>query len=553
MRIWLLKKGANADLILKYLYKNTDLQTNYNFNMVAIVNRRPKYVGILEILDAFISHQREVVTRRTKYDKEKAEARLNVLEGVIRALSILDDVIRTIRASKNKADSIENLQKEYEFNYEQAKYIVEMQLYRLTNTDIIDVQNEIEELKKKISIWTQILNNEEALKHVMITELKLIKKEYADPRRTKIVDEVTKIEIDEKAMIPQEDVVVLVTKDGYVKRTSFRSYTASNPEDLTMKDNDYILGLYEMNTIDTILLFTSFGNYLHIPVHLIPDLKWKDMPKHVSNIIELSPGEEIIAVVPAYDFKSDINLILTTKNGMIKRTALKDFQLQRYGKATSCMRLKENDQLISVLPEKYDTIFLTTNTGYGLSFKTEEIPVIGSKAAGVKAMMLKDDYIVSANNFSYQAQEFLSVITPNGTGKRIRLQEFELSTRTRRGIQVIREVKSNPYYILKTFIEDAKNYIGLKNQDINTIKLTELPIADRHSIGSQISKHEIQDAFVIASLERKEEEQSQIESLTNDEPKIIKVIEEEKEIPKKEKIDLKAIDDRLMTIDDFLN
>ena len=521
--------------------------------MVAIVNRRPKYVGILEILDAFISHQREVVTRRTKYDKEKAEARLNVLEGVIRALSILDDVIRTIRASKNKADSIENLQKEYEFNYEQAKYIVEMQLYRLTNTDIIDVQNEIEELKKKIAIWTQILNNEEALKHVMITELKLIKKEYADPRRTKIVDEVTKIEIDEKAMIPQEDVVVLVTKDGYVKRTSFRSYTASNPEDLTMKDNDYILGLYEMNTIDTILLFTSFGNYLHIPVHLIPDLKWKDMPKHVSNIIELSPGEEIIAVVPAYDFKSDINLILTTKNGMIKRTALKDFQLQRYGKATSCMRLKENDQLISVLPEKYDTIFLTTNTGYGLSFKTEEIPIIGSKAAGVKAMMLKDDYIVSGNNFSYQAQEFLSVITPNGTGKRIRLQEFELSTRTRRGIQVIREVKSNPYYILKTFIEDAKNYIGLKNQDINTIKLTELPIADRHSIGSQISKHEIQDAFVIASLERKEEEQSQIESLTNDEPKIIKVIEEEKEIPKKEKIDLKAIDDRLMTIDDFLN
>ena len=277
------------------------------------------------------------------------------------------------------------------------------------------------------------------------------------------------------------------------------------------------------------------------------------MPKHVSNIIELSPGEEIIAVVPAYDFKSEINLILTTKNGMIKRTALKDFQLQRYGKATSCMRLKENDQLISVLPEKYDTIFLTTNTGYGLSFKTEEIPVIGSKAAGVKAMMLKDDYIVSANNFSYQAQEFLSVITPNGTGKRIRLQEFELSTRTRRGIQVIREVKSNPYYILKTFIEDAKNYIGLKNQDINTIKLTELPIADRHSIGSQISKHEIQDAFVIASLERKEEEQSQIKSLTNDEPKIIKVIEEEKEIPKKEKIDLKAIDDRLMTIDDFLN
>lgn len=548
-----LKKGANADLILKYLYKNTDLQTNYNFNMVAIVNRRPKYVGILEILDAFIDHQREVVTRRTRYDKNKAEARLNVLEGVIRALSILDDVIRTIRASKNKADSIDNLQKEYEFNYEQAKYIVEMQLYRLTNTDIIDVQNEIEELKKKIAIWSQILENPDALRHVMVTELKLIKKEYDDPRRTRIEDEVTKIDIDEKAMIPKEDVVVLVTKDGYVKRTSFRSYTSSNPEDLTMKENDYILGLFEMSTIDTILLFTSFGNYLHIPVHLIPDVKWKDMPKHVSNVIELAPGEEIIGTIPAYDFKKKVNLILTTKNGMIKRTSLADFKLQRYNKATSCMKLKDDDQLISVFEERGDCVFLTTNTGYGLSFKTEEIPLIGVKAGGVKAMKLKDDYLVSACNFSYTSDEFISIITSNGTGKRVRLQEFELSTRTRRGIQVIREVKSNPYYILKTFISDSKNYIGLKNQDINQIKLTELPISDRHSIGSLISKHEINDVFMVASLIRKDEKQESLDvnvSVDEEEP-IEKTVE--KKVSKKDTIDLSEIDDRLMTIDDFLN
>lgn len=539
-----LKKGANADLILKYLYKNTDLQTNYNFNMVAIVNRRPKYVGILEILDAFIAHQKEVVTRRTKYDKEKAEARLNVLEGVIRALSILDDVIRTIRASKNKADSIENLQKEYDFNYEQAKYIVEMQLYRLTNTDIIDVQEEIEDLKKKIAIWTQILENPEALKHVMTTELKLIKKEYDDPRRTKIKEEVTKIEIDEKAMIPKEDVVVLVTKDGYVKRTSFRSYTSSNPEYLVMKDNDYIIGLYEMTTLDTLLLFTSFGNYLHIPVHLIPDLKWKDMPKHVSNIIELAPGEEVVASIPAYDFTSNINLILTTKNGLIKRTRLSDFKLQRYNKVTSCMKLKDNDELISVIEEKSESIFLTTNTGYGLSFKVSEIPVVGSKAAGVKAMKLKDDYLVSINNFSYIKDEFIAILTTKGTGKRVRLSEFEESSRARRGIQVIRDVKSNPYQILKTFIEDSRQYIGLKNQDINTIKLTELPITDRHSIGSQISKHELSDAYVVASLKRKEFAQDEI--ITDDQ----KV--EEVKVPKKDTINLDEIDDRLMTIDDFL-
>ena len=321
---------------------------------------------------------------------------------------------------------------------------------------------------------------------------------------------------------------MLVTKDGYVKRTSFRSYTSSNPEDLVMKDNDYIIGLYEMTTLDTLLLFTSFGNYLHIPVHLIPDLKWKDMPKHVSNIIELAPGEEVVASIPAYDFTSNINLILTTKNGLIKRTKLSE--LQRYNKVTSCMKLKDNDELISVIEEKSESVFLTTNTGYGLSFKVSEIPVVGSKAAGVKAMKLKDDYLVSVNNFSYTKDEFIAILTTKGTGKRVRLSEFEESSRARQ--------------ILKTFIEDSRQYIGLKNQDINTIKLTELPITDRHSIGSQISKHEISDAYVVASLKRKEFAQDEI--ITDDQ----KV--EEVKVPKKDTINLDEIDDRLMTIDDFL-
>ena len=254
------------------------------------------------------------------------------------------------------------------------------------------------------------------------------------------------------------------------------------------------------------------------------------MPKHVSNIIELAPGEEVVASIPAYDFTSNINLILTTKNGLIKRTKLSDFKLQRYNKVTSCMKLKDNDELISVIEEKSESVFLTTNTGYGLSFKVSEIPVVGSKAAGVKAMKLKD--------------EFIAILTTKGTGKRVRLSEFEESSRARRGIQVIRDVKSNPYQILKTFIEDSRQYIGLKNQDINTIKLTELPITDRHSIGSQISKHELSDAFVVASLKRKKFAQDEI--ITDDQKA------EEVKVPKKDTINLDEIDDRLMTIDDFL-
>ena len=545
-----LKKNANVDLIVNYLLKNTDMQISYNFNMVSIVNRRPKLLGLREALDAFIAHQKEVVRRRTEFDLAHAKARYHIVEGLIKCISILDEVIRVIRASKNKNDAKDNLVKEFDFSPEQAEAIVTLQLYRLTNTDVVALEEEKANLEKIINGLTAILGSEEVLKSVMKKDLRSVRDDYPTPRLTDIKEEITEIKIDEAAMIPKEDVVVAITKDGYIKRTSFRSYTSSNPEDITLKENDYIIGLYEMNTTDTLLVFTSGGNYLHIPVHIIPDLKWKDMPKHVSNVIEIPGEESIVTAIPAYDFESNQNLIITTKDGMIKRSKLKEFKLQRYNKATSCMKLKDNDQVISVLVEEYDTIFLTTNTGYGLSFKTEEIPIVGVKASGVKAMKLKDDYLVAANNFSYNTQEYISILTTKGTGKRVRLSEFELSTRTRRGIQVLREVKSHPYEVLTTFIEDSRNHIGLKNDDLVTIKLTELPIADRYSTGSQISKKSLTSAYLIPTLTRPEKHQEQLVE-TEEEPKIISIIEE-KPTPKKDKVSLQEIDDRLMTIDDFL-
>ena len=540
-----LKKNANTDLIINYLLKNTDMQISYNFNVVAIVNRRPKQLGILEILDAFIAHQKEVIRRRTQFDLDHAKARYHILEGLIKAISILDEVIKVIRASKNKADAIDNLIKEFEFTYEQAKAIVELQLYRLTNTDIVDLESEMKDLETKINIWMKILENEEALKHVMKTELKLVKKEFDTPRLTEIVDEITEIKIDEADMITKEDVVVAITKDGYIKRTSLRSFGSSSIDDITLKENDYLIGLYELNTLDTILVFTSGGNYLHIPVHIIPELKWKDMPKHVSNVIEVPSEELVVGAIPAYDFKTDKNVIITSKNGMIKRSKLSDFRLQRYSKATSCMKLKDNDMVISAIVEEFDTIFLTTNSGYGLSFKTDEIPVVGVKAAGVKAMKLKDDFLVAVNNFSYTEHEFISIVTTKGTGKRVRLSEFELSTRTRRGIQVLREVKTNPYEVLNTFIVDSKEHLGLRNGKIIEVKLTELPISDRYSTGSQIVKQKITDAFIVTNLTSKTTKKKE------------KEVEEQEEkvdtTPKKDRVSLQEIDDRLMTIDDFLN
>ena len=547
-----LKKTANKDLIVNYLLKNTDMQISYNFNMVSIVNRRPKLLGLAASLDAFITHQRDVVKRRTEFDLAHAKARYHIVEGLIKCISILDEVIKVIRASKNKQDAKDNLVKEFEFTPEQAEAIVVLQLYRLTNTDVVALENEKASLEKIIAGLTSILGSEAVLKSVMKKDLRDVRDSYDTPRITEIKDEITEIKIDTTAMIPKEDVVVLVTKDGYIKRTSFRSYTASNPEDITIKENDYIIGLYEMNTTDTLLVFTTAGNYLHIPVHIIPDLKWKDMPKHVSNLIEMISGESIVAAIPAYNFETEKNIVIATHEGMIKRSKLKDFKLLRYSKETSCMKLKDNDYVIAAFIEEKPCLFLTTDTGYGLSFKTEEVPVVGVKASGVKAIKLKDDNLASVNQYSQTEDEFISIITTKGTGKRVRLNEFELSTRTRRGLLVIREVKTNPYKILKTFITDSKNYIGLKNSDINIIKLTELPISDRHSIGSQLTKHSLTDAFQESSLVRSTKEQIDLIDEKVIEEKDV-VVEKEEPKPRKEKISLKEIDDRLMTIDDFLN
>lgn len=534
-----LKKDANQELILNYLLKNTDLQSSYSFNMVTIVNRRPKLLGLKGMLEAFVKHQKEVVKRRTQFDLETAQKRLHIVAGLIKCLSILDEVIKVIRNSKNKSDAKDNLVKEFEFTYEQAEAIVVLQLYRLTNTDVVALEEEKEKLDKLIKGLSAILEDEKALKYVMKKELSQVKKEFVTPRLTTIKENITEIKIDQTEMIPKEDVIIMITKDGYIKRTSYRSYSATN-DNPTLKENDYIIGQFEMNTLDTLLVFTSFGNYLHIPVYAIYDMKWKDMGKHISNIIPTGENEEIIKAIPIYNFEQDQNIILASKDGMIKRTAIKDFHLSRWSKPTSCMKLKDNDKLIDVMLEEKERVFITTKNGFGLSFLTSEIPVSGVKAAGVKAITLKDDEVVSVSNFSNEQDEFLIVLTDHNTGKRIRLSEFELSTRTRKGLLVIREIKTNPYKVIKSFITDSKAHLGLKGSNITEIKVTELPISDRYSTGKEIIKNNIDDVFIYTDLIKKED----LNSIDNN---------KETPVPKKDRVNLQEIDDRLLTIDDFLN
>ena len=527
-----LKNNANKEVILNYLYKNSDLQISYNYNMVAIVNRRPMTLGILEILDAYIAHQKEVITRRTEYDLNFAKARLHIVEGLIKAISILDDVIKTIRASKNKSDAKVNLCDKYGFTEKQAEFIVMLQLYRLTNSDIVELNNEHENLLKVIAGLEEILADSEKLKGVMKSELKKVKNEYAVPRKTEIKDEIMDISINEEEMIPKEDVIVLVTHEGYIKRTSKRSF--KEDEKPTLKEGDYVIGFYEMNTMDILLLFTDNGNFIYIPVYTIPDIKWKELGKHISNIVKIDSDENIVSVIKVDDFKRDIDITLATKQGMIKRTKLSEFKVSRYTKPVNCMNLKNDDKLVSAFISCYNNIFIATYNGYGLWFDITDIPILGLKTSGVKSINLKDDYVVSINNFGNI--DYLSVIMDKGTGKRVKLSEFEKSGRARRGLMLVREVKSSPYKIIKTFALDSKKYIGIKTNEIKSIKLTEIPIMDRYSTGNNISKDKIIDVFEIVNLVKKDDE---VETLIIDDSP-------------KPKISLKEIDERLMTIDDYI-
>ena len=493
-----LKKDANAELILNYLFKNTDLQINYNFNMVAICDRRPKQLGLMEILDAFIAHQKEVVLRRTRYDLKKAEERLHIVEGFLKAVDILDEVIKIIRASKNRLDCIENLVKEFKFTEIQATAIVDMRLYKLSNTDVNLLLEEQANLQKMIEFLNSVLNNETILKTQMKKELQEIKKEYGNERRTEIRDEISEIKIDMKDMIPKENTIVVVTKEGYVKRVSPKSYT--DEEETVMKPGDYVIGLYDTTTLNNIMLFTNLGRYCFIPVHLIPEGKWKELGKHINNVCMLSPDEKIISSV-IYDGDDSV-LVLATKQGMVKKVLYKDFVVSRYSKPLTAMKLKDDkDELVSAFKcNDTSDVIMTSKVGYYVKYNLSEVPVTGPKGSGVKGINLKDDELVSLSVIK-DTDEYINIVSNNKTAKRVKLSELATMSRAKKGSLIMKKVKTQNYFIIDAFTSESRDDICLKSDsEIREIKNSDIPIMDTLSTGSSISKYMVEKVFIKAIL-----------------------------------------------------
>lgn len=490
-----LKKESDANGVLNFLYKNSDLQIPYNFNMVAIHNRRPTLMTLTTILDAYIAHQKEVVTNRSAYELRKAKERHHIVDGLIKALSILDEVIATIRSSNDKRDAKNNLMEKYDFTEAQSEAIVSLQLYRLTNTDITQLRDEASELDVRITELEDILGNEKKLLKVITNSLKKLKKTYADERRSVIEEKIEEIKINLEVMIASEDVYVTVTKDGYIKRTSQRSYAASNGKDFGMKDTDRLIHQFEMNTTDVLLLFTNKGSYIYCPVHQLPDIRWKDMGQHITNIISIDRDESIQKAIPIKEFDETSYLLFFTKGGMVKKTELLQYKAQRYSKPLVALNLKGDDELVDVhVTTGQQELFIATKNGYGLWFDEEEVSVVGPRAAGVKGINLKDGDEVVSGQIIDPKNDVLVLTTQRGAVKRMNLSEFDKTSRAKRGVLMLRELKKNPHRIVAVIAASLHDTLEIDTEKGATIPLdiSTLRANDRYSNGSFIVDEEEQ-------------------------------------------------------------
>lgn len=507
-----LKREANAQGILNFLFKNTDLQINYNFNMVAIDHKRPERVGLKRFLEAYLAFQKEIITKRTKFDLDKAQTRLHIVAGLIKALSILDQVIATIRASKNRKDAKQNLITQYAFTEPQAEAIVTLQLYRLTNTDVTELEDEQARLEKDIAGFKAILGDDRKLAQVVKKELLQVKKQFGDARKTRVEEQVQELKIDTEVLVPDEDVVVLVSHDGYIKRSSIRSYSASDTDDNGLKEDDYPILLAKSNTLSHLFLFTNRGHLIYRPVHEIADARWKDTGEHISQTIGLADDERIIKAMTFDDLEKESGtFLMATNDGFIKQTAFKDYLPGRNYKKHPSTYIKLKQETSVVLNVTYyrpnsvnQTVLLMSYTGLALRFDLAEVPTNGARTAGVKSMNLRDDDCV-VNMALCDEGDNIALITTRGAYKEMKLEEIPTTSRARKGVLILRELKTNPHRVAD-FIDYPASFEGAleiitDRPIIQDVLTNDHPLGSRYSNGSFVLDTDTQGLPI--SLRRK--------------------------------------------------
>jgi len=507
-----LKKDADAQGILTYLLKKTDLQVNYNFNMVAIVNKTPKQLGLKEMLVAYVEHQKDVVTRRSRHDLEKAEDRAHVLEGLAKALDILDEVVATIRRSKNRQDAQNNLIAEYGFTERQADAILTLQLYRLTNLEITSIEKELDDVRKLINYLRGILGSEMKLLGVIKKELLEIREQFGIDRRSEIQDEVEELKVSLEVMVTPEDVLVTLSDEGYIKRTSKLSFTRSGGEieKTGLKEGDFVRELLEVNTIDTLLLFTDKGQYFVLPVHAVPEYKWKDNGTALVNVVPIAKEDRVVAVIPVKDMQEvGRTLLFATKRGQIKRSELKEYATNRTT-AIAAVKLGDGDEVIAVwldTPASTD-ILVVTKLGQGIRFSGQEVNTMGRVAAGVRAISLREgDEVVAALPVQGDEGEVL-VMSDLGYAKRSLLADYNVQGRGGKGIATFefkegKRVKPNGNSLIcAAYVRESEGFFAVtKSGKTSGFSSEAVPIADlRHTGSAVVSVDKGDEVVALVSL-----------------------------------------------------
>lgn len=479
-----LKRGVDAQGVLNYLLKNTDLQINYNFNMVAIDDQRPVRVGLKHYLASYLAFQKEVIIRRTKFDLHRAQSRLHIVEGLIKALSILDQVITTIRASKNRKDAQQNLVKSYDFTTTQAEAIVALQLYRLTNTDVTALEQEQAKLTERITKFKQILTDEKTLDRVLKREMQVLKKEFANPRRTQIEDQVQKLTVDTRVTVANEDVMVLVSAAGYIKRSSLRSFKASELTENGLREDDYPILLEQATTLSHLYMFTNKGRFIYRPVHELIDTRWKDTGEHLSQTIDLDEDELIIKAIIFEKLDLPGSFFFATSDGQIKQSTLSDYQPgSRYKThASVAIKLRGDSQVVSVeyfTPlQEGQSILAISREGYALRFATDDVPQTGVRTAGVRAINLKDDDELVGMALTNDSQT-LALVTQRGAFKEMAVKDLEVGARARRGNLVLHRLKKSPHQVV-AFLTFPVDYTGALEIITNRPAFQDVLVTDHH-------------------------------------------------------------------------
>jgi topoisomerase-4 subunit A len=491
-----LKKDADAQSILAYLCKKTDLQVTYNFNMVAIVNKTPKQLGIREMLGAYIEHQKEVVTHRSRFELEKALDRAHVLEGLVKALNILDDVIAAIKASRNRQDAQKNLMDSFAFTERQADAILTLQLYRLTNLEITSLEKELKDVRKTIDRLEAILGSGKKLMEVIREEMLEIRSKYGIDRRSEIQGEIEELKVNLEVMVTSEDVLVALSNEGYIKRTSQLSFTRSGGEtgSTGLKEGDYVKWLLEVNTLDNLLIFTQKGQYFLLPVHQVPEYKWKENGTALVNVIPIAKDDRIVSAIPVRNFdQPGISLVFVTRRGQVKRTELKDYFTNRSTGIAAC-KVADGDEVLKVrMSDGTKEILLVTRLGMSIRFRENEVNPMGRAAGGVRGIALKeDDEVVAAEWVEGEEGEIL-VISDLGYGKSSLLIDYPVQGRGGKGVATFefkegKRVRPNGTVLVGAFaVKEPLELTAILASGAQHVFSTEnAAIEDRRSTGKQL-------------------------------------------------------------------